>query len=197
MQEAIEYKAARKTVTQISITGGGGLTRVTVSKFKGWENCDAGSLAITGEYGPWEHSWTSIGAGTFGEFLSGLEMHYAMRKLAGSGAYEFDLQETQRAVRRYILDTRMRQDLTKDQARKFYTLVDDMRGRTAEEAYAGTGESLVYELFRGEPIVSKRVCANVRHFWDNLWPLIVREVLAFEKEAKKEEVSLIAASEAP
>jgi hypothetical protein len=64
MQAASDYKATRKNVTQISIAGNGGLTRATVSKFRGWQGCDAGSLAITGDFGPWEYTWTSIGEGT-------------------------------------------------------------------------------------------------------------------------------------
>lgn len=180
MQTTTGYTAKRRNVTEITITGNGGSTRVVVSKFKGWEQCDAGSLAIVGEYGPWEHRWTSIGEGTFGEFLSGLDMHYTMKKLAGTEIYEFDLDATRHAVRRHILETRRCAGISKSLARECFDRAGEMTGLSAEEAYADAGEVVLWDLFRGDPIVSNRVCANIRHFWDSLWPLIVQEILAEE-----------------
>jgi hypothetical protein len=180
-----EYKVSRKAVEQIIIKGRGGSTRITVSKFNGFQGCDGGSLAITGDFGPWEYTWSSIGSETFGQFLFGLDKQYAMQKLAGSDYFRFDPEATEREIKRDILELRRDDSIDREKAREFYCQADEFSAEMdATVAYCERPE-LLYGLFDGDPIVCKAYSGTVNTFWDEIWPLIVREILASEKEKGK------------
>lgn len=177
-----EYKVSRKTVEQILINGGGGRTRVTVSKLKGFSDCDGGSLSITGDFGPWEHTWSSIGAETFGQFLSTLDKQYAMQKLAGPNCYRFDSEATEREVKRNILELRRDGSLNHEDARVYYDQADGIGAEhDATVAYTDRQE-ILYGLYECDPIVCKAYTGTVNTFWDEIWPLVVQEILASERE---------------
>lgn len=174
-----------KTTHVIEIDGTSQV-RVVLTKFAGYQGCDAGTLEINGDYGPWEHTWSSTGSRSFGEFLSGLDMEYAMGKLAGQSIYKYDPEGTQLAVRGYIIICRQEGDWSKEAARRFWEHTEHLaKSSDVYQAYTGpSGDVLREELFAGQPIVITRVTDQAQFFWVNVWPRIVAAVLALEKIAE-------------
>lgn len=188
-----KYTCRVKQVTQLAITRHGGTTLVTVDTFKGKDGSrvNGGTIQISGDFGPWAHTWTHVGDGSFVDFLGELSFDYAMNKLVGSEKlYEFDFDRTAEGVRSRIIELRHEKSLVREQAREYW---DELEGMDVDGErdffeclnsiswYDDDGQyvCLTTALY-GDDLcdVSVRTSpkGNTVYFWENLWPIILTEL---------------------
>ena len=188
-----KYTCRVKQVTQLTITRNGGTTTVTIDTFKGKDESrvNGGTIQISGDFGPWAHTWTHIGSGSFVDFLGELSFDYAMNKLVGSERlYEFDAEQTIAGVREQIIESRKENELEFEQAREYWDELEslDVDGErdffeclNSISWYDGNGKyvCLTTALY-GDDLcgvsVSTAPKGNTVYFWENLWPIILVEL---------------------
>lgn len=141
-------------------------------------------LSIQSDYGDYSYHWTSIGDRPLIEFLVGLSMDYAMGKLCGSRdkMFEYDHDETRKALFQEIRRARRDREITKQDARKFRTeLVGyDCDYSSSAMEYVSNLEvwcpNMMREMFcdlSDTFPVRNRIRPQVQGFWDEVWPMFV------------------------
>lgn len=198
-----EYTCRVKKITQLAITRHGGTTLVTIDTFKGKDDSrvNGGTIQISGDFGPWAHTWTHVGDGSFVDFLGELSFDYAMNKLVGSEKlYEFDFDRTVEGVRSRIIELRHEKSLVREQAREYWDelLEMDASGEweffdslNAISWYDGDGKyvcltTALYSDDLSEVSVFTSPKGNTVYFWENLWPIILvelRKALELQEQA--------------
>ncbi|WP_339118922.1 hypothetical protein [Halomonas sp. BMC6] len=192
MSEA-NYTCRVKKVTQLAISRHGGTTYVTVDTFKGnsESRVNGGTIQISGDFGPWSHTWTHVGDGSFIDFLGKLNFDYAMNKLLGcDDLYVFDAEQTINGIRKTVLERRRENELTAEQAREYWDELANIDATTEREFfdslndiswYGGRGDfvSLTSALYDDDisqmPILTSPK-GNTLYFWENLWPIVLVEL---------------------
>lgn len=167
--------ACKKTtavVYTIKLKEEGGWGTATIREWQG-----GGSIDIQSDYGNYAFTWGSIGEDCFRAFLVDLNMDYAMKKLTGYDMCELYFDDTIKAMKKEIIDTRKRDELTSEEAREAW---DDMTDNIipSEETMDGILKGC-YETEKMLDIVYggdlwgvnfvDRVKPQVQMFWDKIW----------------------------
>lgn len=192
MSEA-NYSCRVKQVTQLSITRHGGTTHVTVDTFKGnsESRLNGGTIQISGDFGPWGHTWTHIGDKTFIDFLGKLSFDYAMNKLVGrEDLYGFDFDRSVEGIRSRIIELRHGKSLEKEQARAYWDELENIEASTESEFFNALNDiswygghqsfisltSALYDDDFSEVPVLTSPKGNTAYFWEDLWPIVLVEL---------------------
>jgi hypothetical protein len=85
---------------------------------------DTGTFTTVSDYGNYGYRWTSFGD-NFREFLSHIDNGYLMSKITHGWDKKIDLEATARGVKDYILEQRRSGDLSKEDARTEWDLVEE------------------------------------------------------------------------
>ena len=191
-----DYTCTAQQVTRLSIRRNGGITHVMFHPFSSGEQINGGSLVITGDFGPFTHTWTHIGSGSFIDFLESLEFDYAMTKLSPQDIEVFDGDKTRDRIKKEIIDRRLEGYITAAQARHFWDEICHLDLDSENDAYRDLSEiewsgidpdgdrlyshlTLLNALFGGDlsdiPL-GKSVRGNLEYFWREMWPIILVEI---------------------
>jgi len=81
-----------------------------------------GSFSVQSSYIDGSHIWTAIGNKSLKEFVCGLDFDYMMGKLIGRGDY-FYIDKTIESYKQHIIQERLGQSLSKDEARFYWEIV--------------------------------------------------------------------------
>ena len=111
----------KQTVTVYTIRYKHEFVRFTVS-----EAPQLYTLAINSSYGDFLNTWTHPGT-SFNSFLAGLNLGYVGGKMVHDEP-EFDAEETRKALRTAVLETRREGDCTAEKAREEWDSIGDIEG---------------------------------------------------------------------
>ena len=148
------------------------LTEINVSTPDwGWARVlieeDTGRVIVVSDYGEWSHCWWSIGNRTIFQFLNQLDSHYMGGKFLGAGLRVRSEPKTYEKIKKHIIDNRKDNELTKDEARNEWDIVETCfeYGNGFEE---WCGET---EFFRDYPwdMSVDRVVGCWESFWNHIW----------------------------
>lgn len=132
----------------------------------GRKEIGAGRLSISSSHGNWAHYWGSCGS-PFKQFLTELDKYYVASKF-GMHRY-FDAGGTIQRMKREILDTRIRGDITAIDARYMYDAVDDSDPLTPESLYSVIYHNDLLSDFFVDFDVNTIIDPQFNHFWDTVW----------------------------
>lgn len=142
---------------------------------------NTGLIAIESSFGSFNYVWPPRHRSQpLAEFVTCLDFGYFMSKTRGLSAKEFDLDETIKAFRRWVIDERRATNITKEHARDAWDALDDIHEegpRTAE--HCGTlinedrerlRDALGDDWWDG---MRQRYTAECVAFWDTIWPAFI------------------------
>jgi len=137
------------------------------------------NVSIISDYGSFGYSWTHIG-GDWREFLSGLDMHYAMNKMMGERfRVHLDGEEAAAHARTLVLDDRRQGSISKVDARDLWDGIDvadkDDGGRAFFRSWDSWSNGKPYER---EYYMDRwdKVNPQAEGFWSEIWPLFAARI---------------------
>ncbi|MBC7953162.1 MAG: hypothetical protein H7Z12_15250 [Rhodospirillaceae bacterium] len=145
---------------------------------------NTGLVAVQSSFGAFNYVWPpQHRSQPLDEFVTTLDFGYFMSKTRGLDAKEFDLDETIKAFRRWIIDARRATNIDKDEAREAWDALEDIRmedPRTAEhmgtlinDDRARLHAALGDDWWDGLRTSYKPECTG---FWDIIWPAFTIQV---------------------
>lgn len=147
-----------------------------------------GEIVINGTLGTWGNTWNAC-AVPFKQFLTECGFDYIFTKFMGTKLEVFDVEATTDAVHHEIIRRRRGHDLTKEQAREAWDLLDANLTWSSDDSH-GFGEAMqnvaqdlgsehpLHDDFADPmswPTRSKPDC-QATGFWEQLWPLFIAEL---------------------
>jgi hypothetical protein len=133
--------------------------------------CDDGYLFANTDYGNYSHEWTHAG-NCFRRFMLSINPDQLLNKAA---IKEYDGTETERAVRRAILELRRKRELTSEQARDEWDLVDEFIDEHRDGFalwYTSTNLEETNEFYQ------RSYPAQARQFAAVVWPVLCEALRA-------------------
>jgi len=139
---------------------------------------NGGVFSCISTYGDYAHVWTSIGSGTFYQFLCSLDKNYFLKKTRNSDYRMFSMEKSCRAVRQDIIELRRELSITKEEARDCWERMKEIeRDAFNSEGFYAMLDSLdvldvVYGGSAAEIPTQEEYRPECTSFWERVWPAI-------------------------
>ncbi|TGE29766.1 hypothetical protein [Hymenobacter metallicola] len=179
MSNEASFTVAKSTVECYkirSVNGGFAWADITIDA-----NSRGGRIQIASDYGDWQHYWGAAGS-DFKAFLEGISHDYAASKF---GAERWiNVKATVKQYKQDLIEARREEALTQDEARQIYDEITELEHESNNSIVAAIQatthlESFLYDT-SGIPELSYEDNPHFRHFWEELWPVLLAE---FKKES--------------
>ncbi len=145
-----------------------------------------GYISIISSFGNFGHLFSHCGPRPFEEFLAGLDCSYLMGKFMGLGVNVFDVDATERELKRRVIEKRRARDIEGSTAREIFDALTEAAHSTNRDEFMRTLErECEREFWEWEmyEYAGSKLNPQARGFWDRLWQPFVSEVLRPAKAA--------------
>lgn len=134
-----------------------------------------GRISIASDFGAYQNYWGACGC-SFKEFLCKIGMHYAADKFRAD--QWFDLDSTIKHYKSIIIEYRRSGSIEASYARKLFDQVKVLIDASGEPEFCVLIQEQpeLMKFWDWCPYLSRTVTPQFKNFWEEIWPVFVREL---------------------